>query len=413
MRPKRLWTVRFLGFLVLAGCDGRVPDAGHVVRDSLGITIIENSSPLWETGSGWTIAESPIIDIGSESGPVQFFDIAAAFTIPGNRIAVLNSGSQELQLFDWLGTRLQTSGGAGGGPGEFQRAGSAFLYGNQIVVYDGLGGRISQFDLEGQFVDSKPVVLTEELPLPLFSYRLTGGGEGGGYLLVKDSGRGDTRATEPVILWDSSATYLVDESGSVVGEIGEPWGMTIYSAPGVFGFPRWGVAASLVVHGSELYVGDGREYEVRVYEEGQRLSRIIRRTVPRMSGAEADERLLTWLRSQPETQSLPSEAVTELEASIVDRPRLERLPVYQRFLVDRLGYLWVEQYRPSDRGRVGLWVEGLPRWDVFDADGRLLGEVEVPSDFNVMEIGSDFVLGVWTDSLRVEHVRVYSLIRGA
>ena len=43
--------------------------------------------------------------------------------------------------------------------------------------------------------------------------------------------------------------------------------------------------------------------------------------------------------------------------------------------------------------------------------GAWLGGVEIPADFTVMEIGMDFVLGVYRDELDVEHPRVFGLHR--
>jgi hypothetical protein len=253
--------------------------------------------------------------------------------------------------------------------------------------------------------------MVEEITVPLSQYRLVGPVEGRGYVLVKRGGRSNTRLLEPTIWWDSAATLLVDESGTVVGPFAEPAGTEMYGVPGTSGSPRWGASTSVDVHEEELYIGDGREYEVRVYDTEGRLGRIIRRTVPRVSGADADERMFRWVLSQPEVQAAPPEAVAGLRASIESTPRAELLPVFRRFLVDRLGYLWFEQYRPSLGDWEGLWVEGPPRWDVFAPDGEWLGEVVVPSGLDPMEIGTDYVLGVWTDDLGTEHIRIHALER--
>ena len=48
-------------------------------------------------------------------------------------------------------------------------------------------------------------------------------------------------------------------------------------------------------------------------------------------------------------------------------------------------------------------------WSVFNADGRWLGEVVLPEDLEVYEIGEDYVLGKETDEFDVEYVRVYRI----
>jgi hypothetical protein len=41
----------------------------------------------------------------------------------------------------------------------------------------------------------------------------------------------------------------------------------------------------------------------------------------------------------------------------------------------------------------------------------LLGQVETPTRGRLLQIGSDFVLGVWRDELDVEQVRLYRLLK--
>ncbi len=50
------------------------------------------------------------------------------------------------------------------------------------------------------------------------------------------------------------------------------------------------------------------------------------------------------------------------------------------------------------------------RWyDIFDAQGRYLGEVELPQRFELWQAGEDFVLGVRKDDFDVEFVEMYRL----
>ena len=81
----------------------------------------------------------------------------------------------------------------------------------------------------------------------------------------------------------------------------------------------------------------------------------------------------------------------------------ETLPAYSTIIFDALGNLWVERFR--GRG------EEENRWDVFNAEGHLLGAVDLPVGLLVDQIGEDFVLGRWMDELDVQHVRLYGLTR--
>ncbi|MFW6202523.1 MAG: hypothetical protein ACOC8B_08085, partial [Gemmatimonadota bacterium] len=89
---------------------------------------------------------------------------------------------------------------------------------------------------------------------------------------------------------------------------------------------------------------------------------------------------------------------------MVEIPASRRLPAISGMLLDDEGRLWVEEYRRSD--------EGAGAWWVFDDEGRLRTGVAMPDGLRPMHVGEDAVVGVWRDSLDVEHVRVHRVVRG-
>jgi hypothetical protein len=78
------------------------------------------------------------------------------------------------------------------------------------------------------------------------------------------------------------------------------------------------------------------------------------------------------------------------------------MPAYATGLKgDRSGNVWVPAFEIA---------RGTPtRWSVFDPDGRYWGDLTTPARFRVLEIGDDYVLGVWRDDLDVEYLRKYEL----
>ena len=96
----------------------------------------------------------------------------------------------------------------------------------------------------------------------------------------------------------------------------------------------------------------------------------------------------------------------------------DSIPAVQDLRLDALGNVWLETYQPpgaspreTARER-GINVETGPSpWIVLDPEGRLLGTVLTPIGLRVFEIGDDYVLGVWIDSLGVEHVRRHRLVK--
>jgi hypothetical protein len=51
------------------------------------------------------------------------------------------------------------------------------------------------------------------------------------------------------------------------------------------------------------------------------------------------------------------------------------------------------------------------RFTLYDPDGVLKGKFEVPRNFGISEIGSDYILGITTDELGVQRASLHSLTR--
>jgi hypothetical protein len=54
---------------------------------------------------------------------------------------------------------------------------------------------------------------------------------------------------------------------------------------------------------------------------------------------------------------------------------------------------------------------GSPEWEVFDAEGRYLGVVELPARFTPAKIMEDAVYGIWLDELDVQYVKRLRIVR--
>ncbi|KPK82530.1 MAG: hypothetical protein AMS25_01945 [Gemmatimonas sp. SM23_52] len=162
-------------------------------------------------------------------------------------------------------------------------------------------------------------------------------------------------------------------------------------------FGRRPVAAA---YGDAFYFGHTDSYELAQYDQSASLLRLIRKAQPNLTvTAEDTERLIEDEMADAEDESQRA----FIRQMYAEMPLPETMPAYRSLVVDTEGNLWVEEYRrPGDE---------QPRWTVFDPDGVMLGQVEMPAQFTVYQIGSDFVLGRWTDGLDVEHVRLYALLK--
>ena len=370
----------------LLGCSGVGDDAGAVVRDSAGIRIVENRGPAWREGRGWRVVREPSLTIGVLEGPdeYQLFRARSAIRLDDGRIVVANAGSSELRFYDAHGRFLTSVGGEGEGPGEFRYMGAIWrVLGDSMVVYDYTNGmRFSVFDRNGRLGRSfqieapgSPFALPEDLiwgttVVSMSAIRVGERVDG----LRRDSALYRTHSLSGTVL-DTLGRFPGDEV--FAQSMGED-NVLAMSVP-------FGRRAQSTAAGDYWYFGASDRYEIHGFDRSGELKRLIRRDVVNRAVTQDLVEQLRGRASGPMRRDIPIP---------------ETMPAHGRFLGDPDGNLWVQEYR----------VEGEPeRWAVFDANGRFLGIVEFPAPGRVTEIGIDYVLGVWTDDLDVEQVRLYAL----
>ena len=112
----------------------------------------------------------------------------------------------------------------------------------------------------------------------------------------------------------------------------------------------------------------------------------------------------------PDPDAAAPEDVAGLRRMWRNMPRGPTLPVLRSLHVDATGHLWLQPY----------YVAGAepPPFEIHSPDGIWLGSVSLPPGRQrafvqyqapYMEIGEDYVLGVWTDDLDVQYVRMYRI----
>ena len=388
------------------GCEAGSGREAAVVRDSAGITIVENHDGMWTEGEEWQVSGQPQLDIGVLDGApeYQLYQVRDLLRLSDGRIVVANAGTNELRFFDQDGAYLMSVGGQGGGPGEFESLTLVRPFpGDSLLTYDNRQSRVTVWDSEGNLGRSYSVTPVGEVVFML--------GEGvfaDGTLLAKAPlifrggiSDGARRDDEEFQSFSTSGTFA-----DTVGVFPGPEQFIESHVDGDQAFvsvatPPFGLRSVSAVHGDRFYFGSADSYEIQRHAQDGTLERLIRRDIARRPVTSDDlQRLIE--RELAETE----DANDRRDA----RERYDRMPVagtmpaYAGLEVDDLGNLWVQEYDPeSDRSA---------SWTVFDADGQMLGGVQLPADFGVTHIGADFVLGVWRDDLDVEHVRMYELVKG-
>jgi hypothetical protein len=338
------------------------------VRDSSGIRIIENparaSAPV-EFRLGM-----PVVDIGGASDiPDQEFNKGL-----GLGSVVLSDGSLmvpdrvRLQYFDSAGRPLAIVGRSGAGPDEFKSLNpreTCRTRGDTLVVGDVHNGRFT-------VIHGRHVVRS-------VSYKDDGGTiegcfDDGTILLTK--GLPGLAPTFTVHL------TRVALDGKVINRF----------APIVFRSPvveSWYVNPSVVVGGQYVYAGDGATSEVLVYRADGQLTRIIRTADQPAKVTDADIQRVRRPATGPR------------------RPIPETHPAYSRLVVDPAGRLWIQDFNavraPSDG------------WTCFDANGRLVGRLEIPRQgagtIAVVSFEANTVQAYRADDDGFLHVAFYRLDR--
>lgn len=123
---------------------GGLADTVSVV-DSAGVTIVTHASgDHVQQFEHARVSSAPAVQIGSvEDGATALYRVTDAVRMANGGIAVANSGSGEIRLFDSRGRFLHSLGGSGGGPGEFGRLAAIGVSSNgHLLAYDSQNGRV-------------------------------------------------------------------------------------------------------------------------------------------------------------------------------------------------------------------------------------------------------------------------------
>jgi hypothetical protein len=332
----------------------------------------------------------------------QLFRVSGAFRLSDGRVAVVNHDAPDLRIFAPDGTHLRTFGRKGEGPGEFTNPELAgVLSGDTLVVADARLRRINLFHPETGFIRSataEPEILGYLLTVGMFST--------GSIVIwrgIFGEGAPDGYARRPV------QYRSVSLDGALETDFGEfPGNETVLATRQTdqgflasIGTVPFGREPKVSVRGDRLYFGSQDSYEIRVYDPAGELVRLVRverdpvEVLPEHLDALVEARL---------AGADDGDRARAIRQNLSEMPVPEVHPAHGDLHADPLGYFFVEDYRlPGD---------DVPVLSVFDPEGRMVGSLTLPRGLQVLEIGPDYVLGLYRDELDVEFLRLYGLSRG-
>lgn len=375
---------------------GSAPPEQVVTRDSAGVELMLSNAPAWPPGAEWHLTAEPALTIGGLVGQrrYDFTSVVDAYRIADRRILVAQSNPADVRLYGPDGSFVRAFGVAGPGGSRFVL--HAWLAGpDSVLVYDPTLGRLNEFLLDGEFLGSVDVGAAGTDGLVWV------GRFGDGSLLGRPnspppSENGRTRATFAYTRRDAVSgrvDTVATASGAeyVAAEIGSPRPRVDQVL-----FSPFTAAVTL---DTTVLLADTRDFWI---EERASDGRLLRRFGRAFESRRIDRDFIRAYTQQrlAAAGSRARDVKAELERAIF----ADAFPAHDApMIVDPAGYLWVLDYPGG--------AEPDRAWSVFDPAGRWMGEVHVPKDLRLTDVGLDYVLGVWRDADGVQTIRVFDLER--
>jgi len=367
----------------------------HIERDSAGVRIIEvqavDPAPI-----AATVDMRPHVDIGTLDGPPWFalHRVSHALFLPDSRIAVATHDSNQVYVYDSTGAFLERFGRTGVGPGEF-RAIEWIGVGpdDSLAILDAFWPeQVSFFDAEFRFGRRVPAVNASGLG----ELVLHGMFADGAFLASAQGGSPcNDFPAPPGLQWNCVRYYRSDARAGRVDTIAGryPW-----QIPGKTTFYVFGPRSQAAAADSGFYYTYAMTPEVRRYHADGRLEWIAR--VPRPPRPVTQAMIDAFDKRRNATVH---PAVLARSRSLGPPHYATHQPAYDALIAAKDGGAWARHSEyPADSAAV---------WDVFDARGLYRGVVRMPTRLTVFSADSRRVLGVWRDSLDIEHVRVYRVVK--
>jgi hypothetical protein len=397
------------GSAVLSACSTEPAIDVPLEQDSVGVAIVTN--PIADSAGLriWQLDEPGAVRIGAVEGEpaYQLNQLGAVLRVADGSFVIVNGTGfrrrTEMRFYDDRGTYLRTAGRAGEGPGDFQDMAGVVFARDTLFAYDPDLRRVSFWTATGGYLGLQ---IIPELP------RMIGGAAAlaaiaadGRFVFFKE-GNSIPRRDPYELFWYTKPNLAVTRDGTRADTLGESGFHWLTGDQQIFP-PPFGRSSAMAADSARIVVTHGDRYEVEVWSiVTSTLERIIRvdRHPPPLDPAEferaVEERSEMDLRAQ-----LGAQPTAEARAG--RRRLLEHLepfatkPAYTAVRIDATGQILA---RP--------WSEdSIPLWDVFDAAGRLVAKLAIPASLSVRQVGPDFLLATYRDSLGVEYVASIPLRR--
>lgn len=336
------------------------------------------------------------------SGPVLTSVVAARLLESGD-IAVADGAMKVVELFDASGTHRRTLGGEGRGPGEFSNIfGMWAIPGDSLLVHDMLNARSSVVDVGTTAVRSVHLQSPRDQPYVLPVGRFADG-------RILSSTPGQFGRTEEAVYRDTLLYFLHQPDGTLVDTImtvlGDEYMVLIERGAGEIARLRvpvpFGMRSFVRVADASIVVYDGGRSISVLSEHGDSLGAIEVAATPAVLQADEIERYRRERLTRAESQRIRA----ALERRLARMRFPSRKALVQNVLVDAASNVWVRTATAETEHA------SAARWLVYAFDGTIRGQVDLPRDLSVLDIGDDRLIGMVEDSLGAVHGYLYPIVR--
>jgi hypothetical protein len=387
--------------VVLAACGGEGGGSwAGTVEDSAGVTIVRNPAQgIWSEGDAPVLEED--LRIGTAEGdPLYQFASIAGVDIDGSgRIHVLDQQGFRVRVYDAQGKHVMDVGHQGTGPGELSQftAGVFVLPGDTVMVVDAGQARLTRFAPDGTSLGSTP---TPEAMLPLRWDRAPDGRIVQQARLGVMPGSTEQKRDLLIVRGTSGAindTIMELPVGGTIDLSGNSQAIRLFESE-----PIWTIMGD-----GRVAFGMNSDYRIRLHTGEGQLERVITMPFTREPVTETDRtELLNLIREAWTQAGLPPQAVDRVSSMV---QFADHYPAFASLLGGPEGTLWVQHIRTARQVKESgeefdVQNVGAQDWDVFDAEGRFLGEATMPDRFQPLRVHGSHLYGVWRDELDVPYV---------
>jgi hypothetical protein len=367
-------------------------DSGVTVRDSAGVRIVESRAPLWAAGAEWKLAPEPTLTVGGPNAPAeQTIDHVSSMRRLRDGTVLLGSHEHQLRWYDPRGQLTRKLD-------RFQTITSIHVFrGDSIGIADSGQKRFIILTAAADTVRAHPLSGIDGRPAPV---GVLADGSVVGFVspaLPQSGVTGPYRPEFTLVHWDTNGVgaYLFEYPGQERFAVFADGGVLYAAQP----FFRSSIVAT---RGQELLIALTEAPGFTAYAINGAPRLIARRSFePRPV---TDQDIAEWRETaRAAIARSANSSRLQIRFDVVQFPATHpALDSRGPLIADVEGNVWVPMSLPGD-------ATNPTQFTVYRADGRWLGNVQVPQRFRPLDIGADYVAGVLTNEGGVESAQVYAL----